>query len=145
MRTLWTYPVELRREEGEFHAYSSAMPEAIAAGATEAEALNEMREALAAAVRGRMKDGMDLSAPDEHGRRKERYKVDLPAQLAAKAAVYVAWKQANISKVELAARLERDEKDVRRLLDPDHGTKLEQMDDAMRALGGHLVIGFEAA
>jgi len=143
MQALWTYPVALRREEGEFHASCSALPEAIASGRTKAQALEEMREALAAAVRGRLKDGMDLPPPDETAAtRRERHRVALPAQLAAKATVFFAWKRANISKVELALRMERDEKDVRRILDPDHGTRLDQLDDAMRALGGSLVIGF---
>lgn len=144
MRALWTYPIELRHEEGEIHAYSADLPEAIAGGMTEEEALDEMRHALTAAVRGRMKDGMDLSPPSgQEGA--GFHAVALPAQLAAKATVYVTWKDANISKVELAGRLHRDEKDVRRILDPDHGTKLEQMDEAVRAMGGQLVIGYETA
>lgn len=73
MATDWTYPVELRREGGEVHAYCDGLPEAIAAGATEGDALHEMREALAAALHGRIKVGMDLEPPravraGEHGR-----------------------------------------------------------------------------
>ena len=61
MSNEWRYSVEIRPEAGEFHACCDDLPEAIAAGATEADALREMREAIVAAVRGRMKDAMDLS------------------------------------------------------------------------------------
>ena len=55
--------------------------------------------------------------------------------LAAKAAVYTAWKEAGVSKSELARRLRRNETEVRRILDPHHGTKLDQLEEAARALG----------
>ena len=66
MRNDWTYPVEIRRErDGAYHGYASALPEAIAAGRTEEEALEEMRQALVAAVRGRINHGMELAPPPE--------------------------------------------------------------------------------
>lgn len=138
----WIYPVALRPEGGEVHAYSEDLPEAIAAGVTEADALREMREALAVAVRGRIKDGMVLEPPraardGEHG-------VSLSSRLAAKALLYVAWKQSGMSKVALAAKMGRAESEVRRILDPDHGTKLDQLEEAAIGLGGRLVVAFEA-
>lgn len=144
MSTEWTYPVELRQEAGEFHAYTSFMPEAIASGRDEAEALTEMGHAIAAAVRGRIKDGMDLPVPNL-ARQAERHSVALTARLAAKAAVYSAWKESGMSKVALAERVGRSEVEVRRILDPDHGTKLDQMEAAAAALGGRLVVTFVAA
>lgn len=144
MQTDWTYPVELRREDGEVHAYSSHLPEAIASGATEAEALAEMGHALVAAVRGRIKDGMDLP-PADVGLPAERHRIALPARLAAKAAVYSAWKASGLTKVALAALVGRSEGEMRRILDPDHGTKLDQLEEAAAALGGRLVVSFAAA
>jgi antitoxin HicB len=63
--------------------------------------------------------------------------------LAAKAAIYSAWKAADLSKVEFARRMTRDEAEVRRILNARYGTKLDQLDEAARALGGRLTIGFE--
>lgn len=140
----WIYPVELRREAGEFHAYTSFLPEAIASGPTEAEALHEMGEAVAAAVRGRIKDGMDLE-PATIALQVECHPVALPARLAAKAAVYAAWKRSGLTKATLAERIGRGETEVRRILDPDHGTKLDQLEEAAAALGGRLRVNFEAA
>lgn len=140
----WTYPVELRHEAGEVHAYASSMPEAIAAGATEAEALAEMMQALTAAVRGRIKDGMDLEPP-AGSRASERHAVSLPARLAAKAAIYTVWRRSGLSRTALAARIGRTEGDAERILDPDHGTRLDRLEEAAAALGGRLRVSFERA
>ena len=71
--------------------------------------------------------------------------VSLPAETMAKAALYVAMKDAGITKVQLAKRLGVDEKEVRRLLDPHYGSKLPRIAQAVEALGRRLVIGLEAA
>ena len=144
MSDVGSFPIELRREAGEVHAYCAALPEAIASGPTDQDALREMAHALAAAVHGRIKEGADLrppSAPSET----ERHRVTLPAPLAAKAAVYAAWKDAAISKSSLARTMGRSETEIRRILDPDHGTKLDQLEEAAKALGSRLTIVFEAA
>lgn len=138
----WSYAVELRDEDGEVHAYCAAIPEAIAAGATEEEALREMGLALVAAVGGRMKDGMDLNPPAA-GLPLDCPTVQLPARLAAKASVYTAWKGSGLSKVALAERIGRSETEIRRILDPDHGTKLDQLDEAAVGLGGRLLVAFQ--
>lgn len=43
--------------------------------------------------------------------------------------------EAVITKVQLARLLEIDEKEVRRILDPRHGTKLLTIERALAALG----------
>ena len=45
----------------------------------------------------------------------------------------------------LAARLECDEKEVRRMLDPRHPTKLPRIEQALVALGKRLVVSVEDA
>jgi antitoxin HicB len=137
----WAYAVEYQRDDGEVHAYCAAIPEAIASGSTEAEAAHEMVMALEAAVRGRMKDGMELPLPDGTG----ASVVALPAQLAAKAAIYAVWRSAGVSKTELARRMDRNEAEIRRVLDPEHGTKLDQLAEAAAALGGRLEVRFVAS
>ena len=44
-------------------------------------------------------------------------------------------KEAAITKVQLARLLEVDEKEVRRILDPRHGTKLLTIERALAVLG----------
>src|SRR3989304_337447 len=61
--------------------------------------------------------------------------------VAAKLAVLESFVAAGISKSELARRLGKDEKEVRRILDPKHPTKLPALTAALRALGKRLVGG----
>ncbi len=137
----WVYGFAVRHEEdGSYHAYSVAAPEAIAWGDTRDEAVREMASALTEAVRGRMKFGMDL-VPPAPAEADETETFVLPAALAAKATVYAAWRASSLSKVALAAKLQCTEKEVRRILDPGHPTGLERMDQAAHALGVDLLIG----
>ena len=57
--------------------------------------------------------------------------------------LYVALRQTHLTQVELAARLHCDEKEVRRLLDPRHASKLSRMEAALALLGQQLVIGVQ--
>ena len=65
------------------------------------------------------------------------------AETVAKAALYVAMREAGISKLQLAKQLGVDEKEVRRLLDPHYGSKLPRIAEAISLLGQRLVIGLE--
>lgn len=68
------------------------------------------------------------------------------AEDAIKLAVIEAFNEANISKRELARRLGKTESEARRILDPDHRSKLGQQQDAMQALGKTIVVSvLEAA
>jgi antitoxin HicB len=69
--------------------------------------------------------------------------VPVPAQTAVKAALYLALRETGLSKVELAARLGCDEKEVRRLLDPRHPSKLPRLQAALAALGKRLALRLE--
>ena len=59
----------------------------------------------------------------------------MPIQTALKAALHLAMKEAQISKIQLAHLLKVDEKEIRRILDPRHGTKLLTIERALAALG----------
>ena len=117
--------------------------EAIVSGATREEAAQAMRDALTAAVRGRIKLGLDLVPPAAPAA-DEREVFILPAALAAKAALYTAWKASGLSKVALGARIGCAE-EVRRILDPDYPTGLARREQVARALGVELVVGARPA
>jgi hypothetical protein len=57
--------------------------------------------------------------------------VAVAADVAAKLAVLEAFSEARISNVELAHRLGKDEKEVRRILDPRHPIKLPTLAEAL--------------
>jgi antitoxin HicB len=143
MQTEWIYPVTLDEEDGEFVASSVDLPEALAGGSSPEAALAEMQHALVAAVRGRIKDESDLEPPRQA--EGDGYRVALPSRLAVKAFIYHAWKASGMTKAALGRAMDREDMEVRRILDPDHGTKLDQMEAAAKALGGRLAVSFVSA
>jgi antitoxin HicB len=72
------------------------------------------------------------------------YLVAVPAQTALKAALYLAMREKGISKVELASILNIHEKEVRRILDPHHATKLLTMERTLAVLGQRVELQISA-
>jgi antitoxin HicB len=65
--------------------------------------------------------------------------------MAAKAALYLAMGEAGMTNVQLARKLGCDEKEVRRMLDPRHPTKLPRIKAALDVFGKSLVVSVEEA
>ena len=119
------------------------VPEAITEGGDEAEARAMAEEALALALLSYPQRSLPLPLPREH--RGDLIPMIVAPEDAAKLAVLNAWRQAGVSKSDFARRLGKDEKEVRRTLDPMHRTKLSVLEAALRALGRGLVMSTEAA
>lgn len=132
---LFTYPVKLTRDrkDGGYVATSRDLPEAITQGETVEEALAQAEGAIQAAIEGRIEDGLDIPVPSQ-AKPVERM-VSTPITTALKAAVYVAMREQKVSKSELARRMHVQEKDARRMLDPNHPTKVPTLERALAALG----------
>jgi antitoxin HicB len=140
----FVYPATLIPEdEGGFVVKFTDMPEAITQGEDVEDALREAADCLEEAVANRIVMGLPIPKPSPV--MEGSIPVLLPAQMAAKAALYVAIGEAKISKSELARRLHCDEKEVRRLLDPRHPSKLPRIESALAAVGQKLVVGLQAA
>jgi antitoxin HicB len=118
-------------------------PEAITQAEDMAEARLQGTDCLEEAIAGRIR--MEESIPEPSKAHKGDLLILLPALMAAKASIYLAVKEAKISKSELAKRLKCAEKEIRRLLDPRHKSKIEHIEAAMESLGKYLVVGFRAA
>lgn len=129
-------------EEGGFVVGFPDFPEAITQGKDAEDALGQASDCLDEAIANRMVMGLPIPKPSRID--KGKYAVTLPAQTAAKAALYVALREAKISNTQLARRLHCDEKEVRRLLDPHHPSKLPRIESAMAAVGCRLVVGLQA-
>lgn len=131
----FTYPVTLTpdEEDGGFVASFRDLPEAITQGDTIKEALLEATDCLDEAISGRIDDSINIPIPSKQ--KTGEYKVSIPLQTAMKTAIYLAVKDAGITKVELAKRINVNEKEVRRILDPHHGTKLPSLEKTLIALG----------
>lgn len=139
----FAYPASVKRDEEGFYLVTfTDFPECATDGDTREEALHEAADALEEAIAGRISRGDLIPHPTRP--RPRQTLIPVPAQMAAKAALYMAVKETGIRNTELAQRLGADEKEIRRLLDPHHRTKLPRLEAALAALGKKLVIGVEA-
>jgi antitoxin HicB len=136
------YPLSFVADGDEVVVRSRDFPELLTAGDTEEEAADLAEDALEVVALTYLEKGLPLP-PASRPAKGERI-VFLPAQVLAKIAVVLAWRQSGISKSELARRMGVAENEARRILDPNYGTKLDKLDAAARALGRHLVVGLAA-
>ena len=137
---LFEYAVRLTEaEEGGFVVTCRDFPEVITQGDTLEDALMEAADAMDEAFANRMENDMEIPVPSrpENG----EHLVAPPPETVLKASLHVAMRKAKITKVELARRINVDEKEVRRMLDPHHKSKFPRMVSAIGALGEKLVIG----
>lgn len=138
------YPVLLTAaDEGGFVVTCRDLPPLVTQGEDEHDALAQAADAMDEVFATYMIDGIDFPEPSK-ARRRERLGAP-PAETVAKAALFVAMREAGVSKVQLARQLGVDEKEVRRLLDPHYGSKLPRIAEAISLLGQRLVIGLEPA
>ncbi len=131
----FTYPIKVTpdRKDGGYVVTCRDISEVITQGETPDEAIAEAEGALQAAIEGRIEDGLDIPAPSK-AKRGERLGTT-PITTALKAAVYIALRDSGISKSEFARRMQVNEKEARRMLDPKHSTKVPTLERALAALG----------
>lgn len=144
MERNFEYPAKIEQDEAGFHLVTFPdFPEAATDGRSLSEALAEAVDCLEEAVAGRIKRGEDIPAPSPA--REGTLPVALPALYAMKAALYLAMRETQISLTALAAKLGKDEKEVRRLLDPEHTTRIAALEQALRAIGKRAQVVIEDA
>ncbi|MCH6590711.1 MAG: type II toxin-antitoxin system HicB family antitoxin [Proteobacteria bacterium] len=133
------YRVILKRaSNGTVVATFPDVPEAHTVGNVEAQALARAPDALETALAIYVDERRDLPRPARP--RKGQRAVTLPPMAAAKLAIYQAMRDQGVTQVALARRLGCDPKDVRRLLDLMHRSRLDRLEAALAALGKRLVI-----
>jgi antitoxin HicB len=137
------YPVILTPDDNDTFLVSFPdVPDAITYGDTEDEALAHAADALATILEAYVKDRRPIPAP---GRHRTPYRVAVPALVATKVRLYEAMRAANVSKAELARRLQWHPPQVDRLIAMKHGSTLPQLEAAFGALGKRLVLSVEDA
>lgn len=140
MRYAYPYAL-LPQPEGGFTVAFPDVPEAITQGNSKAEAAAMAEDALVSALSFYTDNGERLPQPSPaHG----RPLACVPPLVAAKLALHDAMLAAGLSNVALARQLGVDEKAVRRLRDPLHHSRIDQIDAALRALGKRISIVVEA-
>ena len=135
---LQAYPVNLTKDEEGYIVQFSDVPEALTVGSDIENALQWAQDALVVALSGYMNDKRDIPKPSKPV--KNQYTVALPPLAASKLAIYQAMRDNHISQAELAEKLNCDAKQVRRLLDLDHNSTLEQLASALKALDKELIV-----
>jgi antitoxin HicB len=104
--------------------------------------LEAARDALALALAEYVDDGRPLPQPSAANGRPV---VDVPILAAAKLALHQAKLAAGLSNVALARLLDVDEREVRRMLDVTHNTKIAQIEGALRVLKGRVTLALPDA
>jgi hypothetical protein len=64
--------------------------------------------------------------------------IPVPAPMSAKAALYLALREAGMTNVQLARKLGCDEREVRRMLDPRRPTKVPRLNEALGCVSMNL-------
>jgi antitoxin HicB len=141
--TCFGFPARIRRDGEAYGVRFRDLPECLTFGVDRRAAVAAASDALAEAIAGRISG--DIGLPEPSTLRRGEIIVELSASMAAKAALYLALENAKISKAELARRLGVDEREVRRMLDPRHGTRLATLDAALGVLGKRLTLDLRDA
>jgi antitoxin HicB len=107
-----------------------------------ADAMVQAEDALGLILLTYLERDLPLPLPRAAARYRGRklISVAVTPEIAAKLALVTAFRQSGLSKADLARRLGKDEKEVRRILDPRHATKLPQLRATLQIFGKRLVI-----
>lgn len=138
-KPIFAFPADLEESfSGTVIVSFPDLPEALTEGADVAEAVARAADCLEEAIAARMVNREDIPEPSRN--RAGKIIVMLPAATAAKAALYVAMREAGISNVALGRRIGVDERQIRRLIDPRHRSNLADIDRALMSLDRRLEI-----
>lgn len=138
------YPCILTPEdEGGFSVSFPDVPAALTCGNNRAEALKMAEDALAVALGAYVDNGEDVPVPSAPSPGQET--VAVPPVVAAKLALYRAMRSRKVTTGALAERLGLSQSAARKLLDLDHHSSIDDLDDALRAVGRSPVVEDRAA
>ena len=134
---VYAYPSKIvRAREGGWLITFRDFPEGHSQ-AEEGQDLIDIAEGLLqACVEARLLDGIEV--PEPSAARAGEVVVGVPLETATKAALFSAVAATGDSRLALAKALRMDEKEVRRMLDPRHPSKLPRLTRVLKALGKEL-------
>ena len=112
------------------------IPEAITQGDDDAEAMAMAEDVLISSIEYYLENKRQIPAPSQ-AQAGERL-VSLPANIAAKVLLLNEMLVQGVGPSELARRMGTIPQNVNRLIDGRHTSKLESIEQAVRALGKHL-------
>jgi antitoxin HicB len=138
-RMLYSYPARLEPDEdGRLVVHFPDLPETLTDGADEAEALSEAADCLSIALAARIVNIEDIPPPSRP--RRGQYPVAPDATMVLKAALYSVLRARQMTVADLARRLDIDNRQTARLVDPRAAGKLTSLEAALSALGYAIAI-----
>jgi antitoxin HicB len=133
------YPAKFETDEaGRILVTFRDLPEAATDGADRREARAEAADLLDSTLMFRIKYREDIPVPSKPRKGDELVAPD--ASVAMKVALYIAMRQQGMTAAELSRRLGVDYREVQRILNPQHATRMARMSEAIEATGSHAVI-----
>jgi antitoxin HicB len=140
----FAYPAVFKRDEdGRLLVSFPNFPAAHTDGADANQAMEEAIDCLGSSIAFAMADKIDVPKPSRLKRGQKL--IPVPLWIVGKLALYWAIREIGISQSELARRLNVRETVVRRMLDPNHGTRTEKIQAALEALGKRIVTAYDDA
>jgi antitoxin HicB len=133
------YPVRLKAaEEGGYIVTFPDIPEAITQGEDIEDALYHGADALESALDFYFEDRRPIPLPSKP-KRGQRF-IQLSPSVAAKVILLNEMLRQKVRPAELARRLGTTPQEVNRLTNLRHTTRIDRVDEALRALGKRLVV-----
>jgi antitoxin HicB len=137
------YPVSLDREGAKTIVSFPDFPHIHTYGDDEKEALERAVDALETYLMGMIEDREPIPE-SRRPKRRQRF-ITLPALTEAKIELYRQMRAARVGKAELARRLDCHLPQIDRLLNLNHASRLDQIEQALLAVGKRLTISIEDA
>lgn len=134
------YPILVKKVDKEYLVSSRDIPELNAIADNYENALTEALDAFETALMIYMDDRKPIPKASEL--HEGEVMLFLPVRVSAKVALYNEMLEQKVSKAELAKRMHWGQKQVDRLWDLGHSTKLEAIEKAFLSLGKRLDICF---
>jgi antitoxin HicB len=141
---MYFYPVLFTPEGNGFVVTVPDVPEVITEGDSIEEAIEYAIDAIELILGEYMRRRADIPVPSKRRGRHIRI-VELPLLTQAKLSLYSAMQASEIRKADLARRLGVSKPQIERLLDLSHGSRLEQIEQAFRALNKRLELSVQDA
>jgi antitoxin HicB len=130
------YPAIFEPDTGGFVVTFRDIPEAITQGDDEAEAVDMAKDALLLSMDFYFEQKRQVPLPSKPmpGERL----IPLPASVAVKVLLLNQMLEQNVIPSELARRMNTTRQEVNRLIDLKHTTRIDRVEEAMKALGREL-------
>ncbi len=132
------YPANLRKDGKYLVVTFPDIPEAITYGNNRAHALEMAKEVLELAMDFYFEDQRPVPMPSQPKR--GQAVVELPVSVMAKVLLLNEMLRQKVRPIDLARRIGTTKQEVNRLTDLKHATKIDRIDEALRALGKRLIL-----